>query len=150
MNIDLQNTTFPLQYSLATINNAANSLVTKLGAEKVWLFDGEMGSGKTTLIKEICRVLLVEDNVTSPTFSIVNEYSALQGTNIYHFDFYRIKSEIEAMDIGCDEYFYSGNYCFIEWPSKIPHLLPEKYVTITIDIVDENERRCSFSINQGR
>jgi tRNA threonylcarbamoyladenosine biosynthesis protein TsaE len=84
------------------------------------------------LIREICAAFQVEDNVSSPTFSLVNEYQNSSGETFYHFDFYRIKTEAEAMDMGCDEYFYSGNTCFIEWPSQISNLIPETNLTIHI------------------
>ncbi len=95
-------------------------------------FYGKMGSGKTTLIKALCSELNVNDNITSPTFSIVNEYFSNKHGSVYHFDFYRIKNEEEAMDIGAEELFYSGNYCFIEWPEKINNLLPSTFVRINI------------------
>lgn len=98
-----------------------------------------MGAGKTTLIKELCAALGVEEAVTSPTFSIVNEYDIPLG-KIFHFDFYRLKTESEALDMGYEEYFYSGNYCFIEWPEKIPNLLPESFVSIGIKVVADNSR----------
>jgi tRNA threonylcarbamoyladenosine biosynthesis protein TsaE len=100
-----------------------------------------MGAGKTTLIKSICKVLGVKDNVSSPTFSLVNEYHTIKGEIVYHFDFYRIKSEEEASDIGVDEYFYSDEYCFVEWPSMIPSLWPDEYVMINIEIISEKERK---------
>ncbi|GAA0893260.1 tRNA (adenosine(37)-N6)-threonylcarbamoyltransferase complex ATPase subunit type 1 TsaE [Fulvivirga kasyanovii] len=106
----------------------------------VWLFEGQMGAGKTTLIKAICEAFEVEDNVNSPTFSIVNEYQNGKGEVFYHFDFYRIKDEEEAMDIGAEEYFYSGNYCFIEWPSKVEGLLPDRMLKIEITIIDPVKR----------
>lgn len=108
---------------------------------RVWVFEGDLGAGKTTLIKALCDQLNVVDNVSSPTFSIVNEYATATDDTIYHFDFYRIKNEIEALDIGVEEYFYSGDYCFIEWPSKIPSLLPDKYLKITLILVSENQRQ---------
>jgi tRNA threonylcarbamoyladenosine biosynthesis protein TsaE len=111
----------------------------------VWLFDGPMGAGKTTLIKSICEVYGVKDNVSSPTFSLVNEYQNTQNERFYHFDFYRIKNEEEASDIGVDEYFYSGDHCFVEWPSMIPSLLPEEYIYISIDIISEKERKICLS-----
>ncbi len=106
----------------------------------VWVFEGEMGAGKTTLIKEICSILGVRDEVQSPTFSIVNQYESPEKT-IYHFDFYRLKSEQEAYDIGYEEYFYAPNtYCFLEWASKIPNLLPPNYAKIEIKVLNEEER----------
>lgn len=95
--------------------------------------------GKTTLIKELCKQLGVVENVSSPTFSIVNEYEAKE-EKIYHFDFYRLKDEQEAFDLGYEEYFYSGNYCFVEWPEKIENLLPENAVSISITGNSEGER----------
>ncbi len=95
-----------------------------------------MGVGKTTLIKEICAALGVEDTVCSPTFAIVNEYSAGNGEPVYHFDFYRLKSVAEAYDIGYEEYFYSGCYCFTEWTEKIEELLPEYYVRVDLEEQD--------------
>ncbi|QSE99101.1 tRNA (adenosine(37)-N6)-threonylcarbamoyltransferase complex ATPase subunit type 1 TsaE [Fulvivirga lutea] len=108
---------------------------------KFWIFDGQMGAGKTTLIKEICRQLGVQDHVSSPTYSIVNEYLTGNNQTIYHFDFYRINDEEEAMDIGVEEYFDSGNYCFVEWSSKIPSLLPDKnFLNVSIEISDADQR----------
>jgi len=106
---------------------------------RVFLFYGDMGAGKTTLIKSLCRSLGVTDNISSPTFAIVNEYRAASNT-IYHFDFYRLKTETEAMDMGFEEYLYSGNYCFIEWPEKVPELLPETYISINIQVVADGAR----------
>src|SRR3984885_8559953 len=99
-----------------------------------------MGAGKTTLIKALCESLGTAEPVTSPTFSIVNEYEGA-GNKIFHFDFYRLKNETEALDMGYEEYFYSGAYCFIEWPEKIPNLLPEHYISIRIEVTDENSRQ---------
>ena len=126
------------------INNlpeVANEIIAFAGDISVWLFEGSMGAGKTTLIKAICSAFDIRETVSSPTFSLVNEYHNEEGEIFYHFDFYRIKSEEEASDIGVDEYFYSGDYCFVEWPSMIPSLLPDDYCTITIEIISENERR---------
>ena len=105
----------------------------------IFAFYGNLGAGKTTLIKRFCEALGVAEAITSPTFNLVNEY---QGTNntIYHFDFYRIKSEIEAYDIGTDEYFDSDAYCFIEWPEKIPSLLPEEAIQIHITVEASQQR----------
>ena len=100
--------------------------------ERFFAFFGKMGGGKTTLIKELCAALGVKDNVCSPTFAIVNEYSDRVGEPVYHFDFYRLKSVAEAYDIGYEEYFYSGCYCFTEWTEKVEELLPERYVRVEI------------------
>ncbi len=99
---------------------------------KVWLFVGDLGAGKTTLIKQLCKHLGVKEEVASPTFSIINEYLA-KGKPVYHFDFYRLKNEDEAINIGVMEYFDSENYCFIEWPQQVEKLLPEKLLLIKIE-----------------
>ena len=114
----------------------AQELLETFSEERFFAFFGKMGAGKTTLIKEICAALGVEDNVCSPTFAIVNEYSTSEGEPVYHFDFYRLKSLAEAYDIGYEEYFYSGYYCFTEWTEKIGELLPERYVRVDIEEVD--------------
>lgn len=111
----------------------ARKLLGEFPDERFFAFFGKMGVGKTTLIKEICAALGVEDNVCSPTFAIVNEYSDREGEPVYHFDFYRLKSVAEAYDIGYEEYFYSGCYCFTEWTEKIEELLPESYVRVEIE-----------------
>ena len=107
----------------------------------VWIFNGEMGAGKTTLIKAIASVLKVEDAVSSPTYSLVNEYRTYEGRTVYHFDFYRIDDEEEAEDIGLHEYLYSGNLCLIEWPSKIENLLPENNYMEIIIKADSDQTR---------
>lgn len=129
---------------LADLNDAARTLIQYAGAEKIFIFEGGMGAGKTTFIKAIAHALGVEETVSSPTFSIVNEYLAAE-KSIFHFDFYRIKSIREAYDIGYEEYFYSGNICLIEWPEKIEELLPENYIRIKIESLNETERILSFS-----
>jgi tRNA threonylcarbamoyladenosine biosynthesis protein TsaE len=113
---------------------------------RIFIFYGDMGAGKTTLIKSLCSQLGSNDNITSPTFSIVNQYNGA-GASIYHFDFYRLKNEHEALDIGFEEYLYSGNYCFIEWPEKIPNLLPDNFISITIKVLDDNTRQINITSN---
>jgi tRNA threonylcarbamoyladenosine biosynthesis protein TsaE len=113
----------------------------------VWLFYGEMGAGKTTLIKEVCRALGVVDAMSSPSFSIVNEYAAGGVEKVFHFDFYRIRSEAEAFDIGAEEYFYSGYPCLVEWPEKIPGLIPMQFASVTLSIDDETQRTIAISIH---
>jgi tRNA threonylcarbamoyladenosine biosynthesis protein TsaE len=107
---------------------------------KVVLFYGEMGNGKTTLIKQLCKKLGVNESTSSPTFSIVNEYKTNDNKTIYHFDFYRIKDENEVLDFGYEEYLYSNNFCFIEWPEKIPNMLPADVVKVYINLDAEGNR----------
>lgn len=126
--------------SLDTIGEVAKSIIEEGFQYKVWVFEGQMGAGKTTLIKAICEQLGIVDETSSPTFSLVNVYETGQGDEVYHFDFYRIKDEYEALDIGSDEYFYSGNHCFIEWPEKIPSLIPTKNLRISIKLGLNNSR----------
>lgn len=118
----------------------------KIGYLGVWCFHGEMGSGKTTLIKTICRKLGVSSTMTSPTFSIVNEYADQEQKKIYHFDFYRLKKETEAYDIGVDEYFESGQYCFVEWPEFIPSLIPQKHIDIWMTDAGQNRRTIAYAM----
>jgi len=128
-------------YSLEELEAAVVKVIKFAGDLKFWILDGDMGAGKTTFIKAVCKKLGVADNVTSPTYSIINEYETEFGEPIYHFDFYRMKEESEALDIGAEEYFDSGNYCFIEWPSKIPTLLPDShFLNISISLT-HNENR---------
>jgi tRNA threonylcarbamoyladenosine biosynthesis protein TsaE len=125
--------------NLDELDATAVSILSFSPNTRVFVFYGEMGAGKTTLIKSLCRELGVTDNISSPTFAIVNEYRAVNNT-IYHFDFYRLKTETEAMDMGFEEYLYTGNYCFIEWPEKIPGLLPDSYISIKIQVVADGGR----------
>lgn len=111
----------------------AKQILKRYADNRIFAFLGSMGAGKTTFIKLLCAELGVYEDVTSPTFSIVNEYINEAGESIYHFDFYRIKKQEEIMDIGSDEYFYSGNYCFLEWPELVKELLPESIVYISIE-----------------
>jgi len=129
--------------SLNEIDTVAMQVIETHKSSRLFAFYGEMGAGKTTLIKAICKYLNVIQTVNSPTFSLVNEYTATDGNTIYHFDFYRIKKITEVFDIGYEEYFYSGNYCFIEWPEKVESLLPEDHIRIDIKI-DGGYRRIAF------
>ena len=134
-----------MEYKEQDLGHVAQTLVSSSGDQKVWCFHGEMGAGKTTLIKAICTELGVEDDMSSPTFSIVNEYRKSDGSPIYHFDFYRIREMAEAIDIGAEEYFYSGNYCFIEWPGIVDGLLPPDRLEININLVDQLTRSISLT-----
>ncbi len=132
-----------LSYDLSGLDEVAKLIIAK-AKHKVILFNGEMGAGKTTLIKSICQYLGVTDNVSSPTFSIVNEYEG-DHSIIYHFDFYRIQDEEEAYAIGFEEYEYNGDYLFIEWGERIPNLLPEELLEINISIEENGLRSITFS-----
>ena len=114
------------------LDSIAHQLLAEGRKQSVWLFEGDMGAGKTTLIKAICRALGVVSIVQSPTFSIVNEYTTHEGHSVYHFDCYRLRNEAEALDIGLEEYIDSGNYCFIEWPERISSLWPPAYYLVHI------------------
>ena len=116
---------------------AATSLLELINDNNIICFHGEMGVGKTTFIKEICKKLGVEDVVSSPTFSIINEYLTENDESVYHFDFYRIEKEEEVFDIGYEEYFYQGNLCLIEWPEKISSIIPENIIKVQITRSDE-------------
>ena len=137
------------EVGLNQLTEVARLFFERAGGEKIWLIEGEMGAGKTTFIKSICALLGVKDNMSSPTFSIVNEYEAYDKVIIYHFDFYRLKNEREALDIGIDDYFYSGAYCLIEWSEKIKNLIPDDYVVVKIQPTSETTRTLSLT-NHGR
>lgn len=126
--------------SLNDLDAVAKMFIKSMSNRTVFAFYGEMGSGKTTFIKAICKAMGVTETITSPTFSLVNEYKSDKGISIFHFDFYRIKNIEEAFDFGYEDYFYSGNVCFIEWPELIESLLPEDVVNVKIK-VDDNEQR---------
>jgi len=128
--------------SLSRLPQAAEAILANSAGNKIFLFYGEMGAGKTTLIKTMCEQLGVTEQATSPTFSIVNEYIG-RDSRIFHFDFYRLKNQTEALDMGYEEYFYSDAYCFIEWPEKIPDLLPIHYTNVRIEVSDVNSRHIS-------
>jgi tRNA threonylcarbamoyladenosine biosynthesis protein TsaE len=130
--------------SLADLPAVAQQLSDFAGDQKVFIFEGDMGAGKTTFIKIFCKHLGVDDVVSSPTYSIVNEYESPTGS-VFHFDFYRIKDIREAYDLGYEEYFYGGGTCLIEWPERIEELLPENYVKVEINVLAENQRLFRFS-----
>lgn len=129
---------------ISELSQAAKTLLTNFADEKVFAFYAPMGAGKTTFIKTICKELGIQDNISSPTFSLVNEYVTSDGKKVFHFDFYRIKSTTEAYDMGYEDYLYSNAYCFIEWPEKIEELLPEHYVNITIEVLNADSRLIKF------
>ena len=123
------------------IQQAAAQFVQAMHGATVFAFYGKMGAGKTTFIKALCRELGVTDTVNSPTFAIVNEYEDGQGEPVYHFDFYRIKRLSESYDMGCDEYFYSGHPCFVEWPELIEDILPQEAVRVDISELPDGSRQ---------
>ena len=126
--------------SLESIDAAAKEFAEALGENRIVAFYGSMGAGKTTFISALCRYFGVEDDVCSPTFTIVNEYRAADGNSIFHFDFYRIDSLKEAVDIGFEEYLYSGSLCLIEWPEKVVQLLPEETLNVKITATGDDSR----------
>lgn len=136
--------------SIDTIREAAHEFIQHIGDTRVFAFYGKMGAGKTTFVKAICEELGCHDVITSPTFSIVNEYTlntdlpALDTHTAYHFDFYRIKKLEEVYDMGYEEYFYSGALCLIEWPELIEEILPDDSVRVSITEQEDGTRKVSF------
>jgi tRNA threonylcarbamoyladenosine biosynthesis protein TsaE len=131
-------------FSIDEIENVARQVVAE-NPNKVILFHGEMGAGKTTFIKQLAKELGVTEATSSPTFSLVNEYETTDNQLVYHFDFYRLKHESEALDMGVDEYLYSGHWCFIEWAEQIPNLIPETHSVITIKELPDGKRALELS-----
>jgi len=125
---------------ITALQDTARKLLNYFPEERVFALYGGMGAGKTTFIKAICHELGSADYVTSPTFALINEYTTSDGAVIYHFDFYRIKKLEEAFDLGYEDYIYSGNYCFIEWPEMIESLLPEGIIEVRITEVEHGKR----------
>jgi len=130
---------------LKHLAGAAKKLLEETPGKRIFAFYGAMGAGKTTFIKSLCKELGCGDTVTSPTFTIVNEYVSTLAGAVYHFDFYRIKKTTEVFDFGIDEYFDSGNYCFMEWPELIEELLPADTVKVSITVTDQETRVISFN-----
>ncbi len=126
--------------SLSQLDMVAREVINELNGRSVVLFRGGMGAGKTTLISRIAAALGSEDNVTSPTFALVNQYEGEGDCRIYHFDFYRIDSIDEVFDLGYEEYFYSGDLCLVEWPEKIEPLIPEDVMEVRITVADDDSR----------
>lgn len=125
---------------LSEIQQAARQFLSEIGDYAVFAFYGEMGAGKTTFIKAVCEALGVKETISSPTFAIINEYRDGEGRSVYHFDFYRIKKIEEVFDFGYEDYFYSGNLCFIEWPELVEALLPENVLRISIRETEDGTR----------
>jgi tRNA threonylcarbamoyladenosine biosynthesis protein TsaE len=137
-----------LTFSLNEIENSAKQFIAYLKDKKVVAFSGNLGAGKTTFIKELCNQLGVQENVTSPTFSIINQYTTVNNSTIFHIDLYRVKDEEEAINAGVEESIYSGDVCFIEWPEKLISLLPEDTVNVFMEPVNESKRKlvCKFPL----
>jgi tRNA threonylcarbamoyladenosine biosynthesis protein TsaE len=133
-----------ITFSLDEIENTARTIAAE-NLNKVILFHGEMGAGKTTFIKQLAKELGVTEATSSPTFSLVNEYHTTDNQIVYHFDFYRLKNETEALDMGVDEYLYSGHWCFIEWAENIPNLIPDSHSVITIKELTGGKRLITLS-----
>jgi len=133
-----------ITFSLEEIDDVASQLLAT-NPNKVILFHGEMGAGKTTFIKALSKALGVNDATSSPTFSLVNEYQTVDNKKLYHFDVYRLKNENEALDMGIEDYLYSGNWCFIEWAEKIPNLIQEQHSVITIKLAADGKRELFLS-----
>ena len=131
-------------FSLDNLPEAAHAFIEAMGDNRIFAFEGEMGAGKTTFITEVCRQLGASDDSGSPTFSIVNEYRSSEGSPIYHFDFYRLDSPAEALDMGAEDYFYSGNLCLMEWPDRLGSLLPEETVEVKIMELPDGKRMIKF------
>jgi tRNA threonylcarbamoyladenosine biosynthesis protein TsaE len=131
-------------FTIEQLESVAQQIIAQQ-PQKVILFHGEMGVGKTTLIKQLCKTLGVSEATSSPTFSLVNEYEISKNQLVYHFDFYRLKNEMEALDMGADDYFYSGNWCFIEWAEKIPNLIPEDHSVVTIELFPDGKRQLQLT-----
>ena len=132
-----------INYSIEEIGKTSKMILSLNPSSKIFIFNGEIGSGKTTLIKAIIKELGYKGTVSSPTFSIINEY--LNGDKIYHFDFYRIKNKNELLDIGIDEYISSNNRCFIEWPNLITDMLPDKHIELNIDVISSDVRKLTIN-----
>ena len=132
-------------YAITGLSDIAKEII-KNANSKTLLFYGEMGAGKTTTIKALCAELGVVDAMSSPSFAIVNEYATASGGSVYHMDCYRLNDESEAQEIGIEDYFYSGNFCFIEWPERIPGLLPDSQLKIYIKLVNELTRSVSLEL----
>lgn len=126
--------------TIKEIHKAAQQFIQLIGNQTIFAFHGEMGAGKTTFIRAVCEEMGVDENISSPTFAIVNEYFTPDGKKIFHFDCYRLKDMREAYEIGAEDYFYSGELCFIEWPEKIEALLPETTVNVFIKVLDSGGR----------
>ena len=135
-----------LNFSLDKIMDAAKQLLELAAGKKIFALYGEMGAGKTTFVHALCDVMDVKDVVSSPTFSIINQYKNLSGDTVYHLDLYRLKDEQEAFQSGVEDCLYSGSYCFAEWPEKAPSIFPDDTLHVTITVTGNNTRKLGFNL----
>ena len=135
-----------VNFTLDTIQDSAKKLLSLSANYKVFAFHGEMGAGKTTFIHALCEAIGVKDVITSPTFSIINQYQTNDGQTIYHIDLYRIKDENEAINAGIEDCLYSGNICLVEWPEKAAGIFPDETLHVTITSVDDNTRNLKYNL----
>ncbi|MBP6432245.1 MAG: tRNA (adenosine(37)-N6)-threonylcarbamoyltransferase complex ATPase subunit type 1 TsaE [Ferruginibacter sp.] len=133
-----------VNFSLQEINEAAKKVIAAMGNKTVIALHGQMGAGKTTFTHAFCNALDVVDVVSSPTFSIINQYQTSDGQTIYHLDLYRLKDEEEAIQAGVEDCLYSGNICLVEWPERIPTIFPEDTLHIKIEVINTSKRRITF------
>lgn len=133
-------------FNLNDIGTTAQQFLADTGGKTVYAFHGEMGAGKTTFIHALCEAMQVRDNISSPTFSIINQYTTSEGRLVYHMDLYRIKDEQEALQAGVEDCLYSGNTCFVEWPEKAPALFPDETLHITITNAGDNARKLKYNL----
>lgn len=133
-----------IRFKLEELPKVAKSFIEAMGDDRIFLFDGDMGAGKTTFIAEVCRLLGADDDFGSPTFSLVNEYEDREGNPIYHFDMYRIDSPLEALDMGAEEYFNSGHLCLVEWPDRLGNLEPDDARSVRIIVNPDDSRTILF------
>jgi len=134
--------------NIEQLDDVAKWLVSNAGDAKVWFFSGDLGAGKTTLIQKICTQMGIKDNVVSPSFALINIYGN-KGDEIYHIDLYRLDDVEEAIDLGIEDYFYSGNYCFVEWPGLVKNIAPDKYLDIKIEILSQSGRKIKIVKNEN-
>ena len=135
-----------VNFSLNEIADVAKKLLTEAGNYKVFAFHGEMGAGKTTFIHALCEAMNIKDVVSSPTFSIINQYKTLEGQTVYHMDLYRIKDENEAINAGVEDCLFSGNRCLVEWPEKAPGVFPDETLHLYITSIDDNTRKLKYNL----
>ena len=135
-----------VNFTLKQINQTAKTLLNYYSNYKVFAFHGEMGAGKTTFIHALCEQMNIADTISSPTFSIINQYKTADEQTVYHMDLYRIKDENEAVNAGVEDCLFSGNYCFVEWPEKAPGVFPDDTLHITITSINDNTRKLKINL----